>query len=289
MSEDATGSVQQQDGYTNQGNGGDWSGGGAASGPGEWLVDGKFAPGLSGRLSEDLKPYAGSIRKFEGTPIQDVLKSYGELEKKLGQRVQPPGPEARPEEVAAWRKNMGVPERPDGYGITRPEDMPAEMWSDDLARGFAEVAHKHHLSAAAANELVGWWNGQQQAALSRYQQEAVGGREALVQGLHLEWGEKFETNLHAAQRVAGMVRLDVNDPSIGDNPVVIRALHAMSSLISEDRQVTGGNGALRLTRHQQADDIQTSRTNPLYDDYHGANGPERQAMAAEQVRRLRMG
>ena len=297
MSEETNNNGEGQQGSGQQQQGGQWpqgqyhpGGAGVSSiSAGEWLVEGKFAQGLSARLSDDLKPYAGSIRKFEGTPIQDVLKSYGELEKKLGQRVQPPGPEARPEEVAAWRKNMGVPERPDGYGITRPEEMPVEMWSDELARGFAEVAHKHHLSAAAANELVQWWNGQQQAAISRHQQESMGGREGLVQNLQREWGDKLESNLHAAQRVAGMVKLDVNDPSIGDNPAVIRALHAMSSLISEDRQVTGGNGALRLTRHQQADDIQTSRTNPLYDDYHGANGAERQAMAAEQVRRLRMG
>lgn len=295
MTEDATGSGQQQpqqqqplDGglASHGGGGGGWSGGTAA---GEWLVDGKFAQGLSGRLSEDLKPYAGSIRKFEGTPIQDVLKSYGELEKKLGQRMQPPGPEARPEEVAAWRKSLGVPEKPDGYEIARPEEVPAELWNDELVRGFTAMAHKHHIPAAAAQELVQWWNGQQMAALSRYQSEAANGREALVQGLQSEWGERYEANLQSAQRVAAMARLDVNDPSIGDNPAVIRALHAMASLVSEDRQVTGGSGALRLTRQQQADDIQTNKSNPLYGDYHGANGPERQAAVAEQIRRLRVG
>jgi hypothetical protein len=290
MTEDTTGSEQQQDGgFANHGGGGGWNGGGASGGPGEWLVDGKFAQGLSGRLSDDLKPYAGSIRKFEGTPIQDVLKSYGELEKKLGQRMQPPGAEARPEEVAAWRKNLGVPEKPDGYGIARPEDVPVELWNDELVRGFTAVAHKHHIPAAAAQELVQWWNGQQMAAISRYQGEAADGREAMVQGLQSEWGERYEANLQGAQRVAAMARLDVNDPQIGDNPGVIRALHAMASLVSEDRQVTGGSGALRLTRLQQADDIQTNKSNPMYDDYHGANGPERQAMVAEQIRRLRIG
>jgi hypothetical protein len=289
MTEDVNGSVETQQGFANQGGmAGAGTGGGGNAG-GEWLVDGKFAPGLSGRLSEDLRPYAGSIRKFEGTPIQDVLKSYGELEKKLGQRMQPPGVEARPEEVAAWRKNLGVPEKPDGYGINRPEEVPVELWNEEMVRGFSAVAHKHHIPAAAAQELVQWWNGQQLGALSRYQQESAQGREALVQGLQSEWGERYEANLQGAQRVAAMARLDVNDPSIGDNPSMIRALHAMASLVSEDRQETGGSGALRLTRGQQADDIQTNKSNPLYDDYHGANGPERQAMVAEQIRRLRMG
>ncbi|RBP37003.1 hypothetical protein DES53_115144 [Roseimicrobium gellanilyticum] len=293
MSEDATGSgQQQQDGsFVNHGSGAGWNGGGGGTAgvSGEWVVDGKFAQGLSAKLSDDLKPYAGSIRKFEGTPIQDVLRSYGELEKKLGQRMQPPGPEARPEEVAAWRKNLGVPEKPDGYGIARPEDVPVELWNEEMVRGFTAVAHKHHIPAAAAQELVQWWNGQQMSAVSRYHTEAVNHREALVQGLQSEWGERYETNLQGAQRVAAMARLDVNDPAIGDNPTVIRALHAMASLVSEDRQETGGSGALRLTRQQQADDIQTNKSNPLYGDYHGANGSERQAMVAEQIRRLRMG
>lgn len=293
MTEDANGNVGTQQGFADQGGmsgGGAGNGGGAAAAAGgEWLVDGKFAPGLSGRLSEDLRPYAGSIRKFEGTPIQDVLKSYGELEKKLGQRMQPPGAEARPEEVAAWRKNLGVPEKPDGYGISRPEEVPVELWNEELVRGFSAVAHKHHIPAAAAQELVQWWNGQQMSAITRHQADAANGREALVQGLQREWGERYEANLQGAQRVAAMARLDVNDPSIGDNPAMIRALHAMASLVSEDRQETGGSGALRLTRGQQADDIQTNKSNPLYDDYHGANGPERQAMVAEQIRRLRMG
>lgn len=289
MTEDVNGSVETQVGYGSMGGMTGGGGGGGGSTGGEWLVDGKFAPGLSGRLSEDLRPYAGSIRKFEGTPIQDVLKSYGELEKKLGQRMQPPGAEARPEEVAAWRKSLGVPEKPDGYGIARPDNVPVELWNEEMVRGFTAMAHKHHIPAAAAQELVQWWNGQQMGALSQYQQEAAQGREALVQGLQREWGERYEANLQGAQRVAAMARLDVNDPAIGDNPAMIRALHAMASLVSEDRQETGGSGALRLTRGQQADDIQTNKSNPLYDDYHGANGPERQAMVAEQIRRLRMG
>lgn len=256
-------------------------------GNGDWLVDGKFGSGISSRLPDDLKPYSVTIQKFEGTPIGDVLKSYGELEKKLGQRAAPPKPDAKPEEVAAWRKVTGAPDKPEGYEIKRPDDVPAEMWSDDLVKGFAEVAHKHHLSPAAAAELVKWWNDQQKGAFERAQQASEAETTTQIQGLKTEWGEKFPVNIAAAQRVAGLAKIDVNDPAVGNNPAVIRALHAMSVLISDDKQVTGGGAAPNLTMKQQADAIQNDPANPWYADYHGTNGPERQSAAAEKLRALR--
>jgi hypothetical protein len=255
---------------------------------GDWLTDGKFTSGLSGRLSDDLKPYAGLVKKFEGVSIQDVIRSHGELEKKLGQRVQPPGPEAKEEEIAAWRKLVGAPEKADGYEIKRPDDIPEAIWSDELANGFKQLAHKHHLPPSVAADMVNWWNGQQKAALSNLQQQAEAEVHAMTTELQKEWGERFQANILGAQRVAALAKLDVNDPAIGNNPAVIRALHAMSALVSEDRQVSGGNGnGPSLTAAQQADDIQTNKSNPYYDDYQGKNGPERQAAAAEKIRKLR--
>jgi hypothetical protein len=253
----------------------------------DWLVEGKFGTGLSSRLPDDLKPYEGSIKKFEGTPIQDVLKSYGELEKKLGQRVQPPGEGAKPEEIAAWRKTVGAPEKPDDYKIEKPENVPDELWNADLVKGFQEVAHGLHLSPAQAGKLAEWWNGQQMGALQKHQQDTEANRNALSETLKSEWGEKYSTNLQGAQRVATLAKLDVNDPEIGDNPAVIKALHSLSTLIAEDRQVTGGSDWPRLTQNQKADDIMANKANPLYADYHGQNGPERQAAAANEMRRLR--
>lgn len=252
----------------------------------DWLTEGKFSTGLSGRLPDDLKPYEGSIKKFEGTSIGDVLKSYGELEKKLGSRVAPPGPDAKPEEIAAWRKTVGAPEKPDDYKIEKPENVPAEMWNAELVKGFQGVAHELHLSPAQAGKLAEWWNGQQMGAHQKFQQDAAANREALAGTLKTEWGDKYEANLKGAQYVAGLAKIDVNDPEIGDNPAVIKALASVAALISEDKQVTGGQGGSTLTYKQQAEDISTNKSNPRYDDYHGKNGPERQAAAQKEMHRL---
>lgn len=261
----------------------------AALAPSDWIVEGKFAKGFSSRLPDDMKEHASTMQKFEDVPLQDVLKSYGALQQKLGQRVQAPLPDAKPEEIAAWRKVTGAPETAEGYKIEKPADMPAEQWNPELARGFSEMAHKHHLSPAAAADLVQWWNGQQAEAMAQTQGYVQEYRDTAELSLKKDWGDKFEANAKAAQRVAGMAGLDVNDPAIGNNPAVIRALHSMSNLISDDKQITGaGVQGIGLSRGQEADDIQRNPANPFHADYHGKNGSERQKQAQDRMMKLRM-
>ncbi len=254
----------------------------------DWLVEGKFASGFSQRLPDDLKEHAATMSKFEGVPLKDVLKSYGALQQKLGKRVQAPSPDAKPEEIAEWRKITGAPEKPEGYNITKPADMPDQYWNPELADGFAQMAHKHHLSPAAAQDLVSWWNGQQKAAIEKTQGYMNDFKVQSELSLQKDWGDKFQDNVHAAKRVAMISGLDVNDPDIGDNPTIIRALHAMSNLISDDRQVSGKGGAPSMSGMQEADDIQRNPANPWYNDYHNKNGTERQKQAQDRVLKLRM-
>ena len=257
-------------------------------GANEYLSEGKFQSGFSQRLPDDLKPYGGTLKKFEGVPLNDVLKSYGELEKKIGQRVAPPLPDAKPEEIAAWRKVTGAPEKPEGYDIKKPEDIPAEYWSPDLVKGFSEIAHKHHLSPAAAQELVAWWNNEQKGGIEKLNGSVQEAHEQAVGALQKEWGEKFGDNVHAAKRVAAIAGLDVNDPEIGNNPVIIRALHSMSAIISDDRQVTPkGGGSISMSPAMEADDIQRNPSNPYHDDYMGKNGTDRQKAVQDRMLKLR--
>ncbi|TCZ55556.1 capsid assembly protein [Roseicella aquatilis] len=62
-------------------------------------------------------PATGALR------AEALLKSYRELERRLSQRIAPPGPEASAEELARFRRAMGIPETPDGYGIEAPHEL----------------------------------------------------------------------------------------------------------------------------------------------------------------------
>lgn len=52
-----------------------------------------------------------------------LLKSYLELERRMSQRIAPPGPDAAPEDVQRFRSAIGVPDTPEGYAIRDPHAL----------------------------------------------------------------------------------------------------------------------------------------------------------------------
>ena len=86
---------------------------------------------------------------------------------------------------------------------------------------------------AAQNEFVKKSMMGQQQAQEQATQQAFG-------ELQKEWGDRYNSNLVLAARSAKTLGLDVNDPTIGNNPAMIRAMHKFASLVSEHSLVTGG-------------------------------------------------
>ena len=57
--------------------------------------------------------------------VNELLKSYQELEKKLSRMVQVPADDAAPEERQAFYRALGVPESPEAYQITVTNELMA--------------------------------------------------------------------------------------------------------------------------------------------------------------------
>jgi hypothetical protein len=80
------------------------------------------------------EPSANPVDRPEGIPekfwdtasrsvrVDDLAKSYRELERHLGGAVRIPDENADPAEIARFRKSLGVPESPDAYVLTMGED-----------------------------------------------------------------------------------------------------------------------------------------------------------------------
>jgi len=60
--------------------------------------------------------------------VEALLKSYRELERRLSQRLTPPGPDADADEIRRWREAHDIPEAPDLYEI----QIRHELTSPDL-------------------------------------------------------------------------------------------------------------------------------------------------------------
>lgn len=64
------------------------------------------------RDTEDVK----TLAKTEN-PVQELFKQRYELQKMMGSRPMPPGPDATPEQIAEWNKSIGVPEDVKAYEV----------------------------------------------------------------------------------------------------------------------------------------------------------------------------
>ncbi len=121
---------------------------------------------------------------IRGIAAQEKIRS-GQYKEKLSD-------DATEEEIAAWRKENGLPEKPEQYDIPK---VPGHEWTEKdqpVIDEFRQIAHKINLPQEQVNELVSWQIRQQQKVeeemeetLSRVDKED---REACHDALRAQYG-----------------------------------------------------------------------------------------------------
>lgn len=244
-----------------------------------WVgADGAFADGWTQRLPEDLGDYRESLGKFKN--VGDMAKSYRELESRLGVKgTHIPGKDAKPEEVAAFRKAMGIPEAANGYNI-KPEQMPDGItWpADEVLAPILEAAHKHHIPEAALRDLITSNFAAQQAATEAMAKEQLESGQAI---LREKWGADYDANVKLAVQAAQLAGVKPTAAGFTD-PETVMAFVNLAKKIGNDQFVTanGGTGGGK-GGPAEAKDIMTNPDNPKYKLYQ-----EGDADTVSHVRRL---
>jgi hypothetical protein len=112
-------------------------------------------------LPSDMADLTGFLGKY-GTRA-DALKAIPHLQKlALGKAGLKPLPaDATPEARAAFNaeiaKVLGVPDKPEGYGITKPDNLPEGMtWDDKSVSGFLALAKEHNVTPSAAKAIIAY-------------------------------------------------------------------------------------------------------------------------------------
>lgn len=170
----------------------------------------------------------------------DVYKAYRELENKLksGEMKKALSKDAKPEEVAAWRKENGIPETPDKYDLTFDDGLVIGEQDKPLVDKFVESMHGENATPA-----------QVKAALKSYydlvaqqQQEIAEGdvafKDESLEHLREEWGGDFKKNLNAVgglldalpaeTRQAFETARTQDGKLIGNDPAIIKWLASVA-------------------------------------------------------------
>jgi hypothetical protein len=275
-----------QGGDAGAGAGGQAGGGGNPAGSGtakawfDGLYDttGKIDPTKLEGLPADLKPYGETFKKYP--TVEALMRGHANLAQlagKKGLQPLPPGspPEAIAERNALMRTLNNVPEKPEGYGIKKPDGVPDAEWNNDYVSGMAAVMHKHNLSPEAVKDLLAEDQKHATGLRSKRQADVEAYTASEANALKEAFGDQYETEINNAARVARTLGLDPQDASVFGNSKTVIAFAKMAKMVESDKLVTGDGpaGGFGKGDLEKARDVVHNKDNPMHKAYHDESDP----------------
>lgn len=272
-------------------------------------ADGKDAGKQAGTWPEDWRQQiAGNDEKFlkrisrYNSPA-NIAKAFVELERKMssGQYKKGLAADATPEEVAAWRKENGVPETPDGYSfddlgdgyVLGEDDKPA-------VDAFREFAHGANMPPDQAKGIIKFYKQLEDKALADRlvadQQQKVEG----IEQMRAELGPDFRSTISATNNLmtemfgeegAKLVQnARLPDGSVlANNPAILLPLAQFArNMGGYDLLPAGGGNTAKGLDARIAEIENTMNTNfPAYDRNPAMQQEYRELLAAREKRQGR--
>lgn len=191
-------------------------------------------------LPADIKD-APELAKY--TDVAALAKGHVNQAKLVGQKGQIPGPDAKPEDVKAFHRALGVPESPAEYKLKAHEMMAHPEWNRAAQDEFLKTAHALGMTPAQVDGAVQFYAnfiGAQVKDNNRLETEAK------VE-LRNEWGVNYDTYMGAANRgisrmeqMLGMQPGTLVEATKGSDPAAIaRMFHGIESQFVEHGFVQG--------------------------------------------------
>jgi hypothetical protein len=173
---------------------------------------------------------AKELAPFE--KLDDLVKAHFDQKKKSAI----PGRDAKPEEVAAFWRQLGHPEKPDGYTLAKEEN----------AGSFLAAAHAARLTDEQASRM--WQEATSEQARLRAGRDEVQKAEfnASMAALKQEYGDKFNQAIELFDRAVGntgaensLLMSRLLDAGLVGNHAVIKAFIALGAARQESSSPSG--------------------------------------------------
>jgi len=145
------------------------------------------------RLAKGDADRAKDLKKFQSP--EALADSYVSLQKRFssGEYKSVLPKDATDADITAWRKDNGIPEKPEGYdlkGLEIPET------DKDIVGKIIERLHKTNASPAIAREAIAAYYEEQKRQYSERLAKDEDQRQATLDALNQEWSGQFRRNLN---------------------------------------------------------------------------------------------
>jgi len=179
----------------------------------------------------------------ESKSLGDFSKQALQAHKEVGSRVRLPGPDAKPEDLQAFRgklKETGhfefAPDGPDKYTILKPDMLPPRVeWLDEKVAKFREVAHRLGITQKQAEGLLAFDMEIETARGARLQLNVDDG----VKYLKEKWGDSYEAKAELAKDAVKSMCTDeqmaaLTASGFDSNPVLMQFFAKVGEKFQED-------------------------------------------------------
>jgi len=169
----------------------------------------------------------------------EFFKGHNELTKLIAAKgVIVPGEKATPEEISAFRKGIGVPDKIDGYKFTEIKNLHKSFKVTPESQAvFANMALKHGLTPIQADGV----NQDLAAMMSAVAEAQDKAHNDKVQGtiaqLQKEWGDQMPVKIGKMKQIVEKIGGPEAIADLGDfsnNPFFLKIMDGMISKLSED-------------------------------------------------------
>jgi len=216
-------------------------------------------------LGDEFAAHAPTLGRFKS--LGDLANSYVHL-RTTGPAY--PGEGSTPDDITRFRALAQVPEDAAGYGLAKPDDLPAGVqWDDETATAYAEIAHTHHVPKPALEALAAKQIEIETERAAGAQRQMETNLEERRQALLTHWGQDTDVNAsnvrHLVTQLAqaeGIAPDSAEWNEIVDAakfPGVARLLHRAFQATTEDSLRIPNSGPTGSSPAQQLDDIYEGR------------------------------
>jgi len=158
-----------------------------------------------------------------------------------------------PEQQTAWRKERGLPEKPEGYQIQLPTGTALGEEDKPIVDTFQKIAHGLHYSPEQVSGAVKWYlDTVQEQAAARHEGD-LAARDTAEDVLRTEWGADFRRNKAMIEAFLDLGGQEVKDAlfnarmadgtPLASQPAVLRYFADRAREVIDSGTVTPGDAA----------------------------------------------
>ena len=219
----------------------------------------KNTPAFMAQLEKDLQ---SNERLAQFKNFSEMGRFVLDAEGKLKDSVKIPGNESTTEEKAAFYAKIGRPDKPDGYNITKPADLPEGIPYDPaFETAFKQFAHANNFSKQQAEEAYKWYYGLVVNGAAKQEADNVKAQTDGINALKDSWKDKFDGNKKIAEiafKEFGKDAANLLDEAkignirLGDHPAFLKVFYEIGIKTLDDTALKGGSGEGQVVGDKEA-------------------------------------